>query len=737
MIDKLRNKILTIYRNFSQRLFFLRIRFFESKWSVTFLILLIIVIISIFIGNNIYEYYAKKNYVNIFQVKSSIVSFIRKNFSKAVEIGIVDFSSLNGIIFEDIKISEEEDFSSNKLLFTSKRIDLRLTSIFSPAMIPEKIVIYGAKLVIDIDEPANDNILKYIHELNLPDIYFDKLELIIRSNNQNLLQSDRPLHVSIQRKNQYLDITLDDNRFLGLIAGGIKGDGKVNLETNESSLRVDFSDHDLENMSGITRFLLNLTPESGIADGFISLGKTKDDFKVDGNLNFRKFSGEFFPISNMKANDLTINAKFSYLKEIIDAKNSESYFKRKISSPEFFYDEQVFTPVTNLKKITLSIQVDNFRNLFDKLILEDKFSISGNMKLNMRIEETGKNSDWLWIDGSGSLNNFLFISNAPNIRVNETNLHFIWSQNELQTNLKGKFFEKDIISDLGGLIYFNKAANKNLPAPLTTNLNMNVNIESVILKDFQPIYDFFTKKVSLDIKERQEKMLPEAFFIQSYLYRVFLEKAKLKANIKTKDVKYRTDSHSLGPYNLDLKIESGASNINLSGGLINKNETDLALNIYFDRKLPTFDFRTRVSSLFWFDETIDICDSSIYSDIISFNMTFISSGNNFSDLLVNRNIAGELSLRRNNIQRTNPGDNINLFENFAGENISDISLGFNAYSQEGFIRNIEVKANSGILRGNANFTRSGINFGIYGQLKNKPINLSFIKLGASCQNIKK
>ena len=141
--------------------------------------------------------------------------------------------------------------------------------------------------------------------------------------------------------------------------------------------------------------------------------------------------------------------------------------------------------------------------------------------------------------------------------------------------------------------------------------------------------------------------------------------------------------------------------------------------------------------MFWFDETFELCDSSFYTDIIDFNMTFLSSGNNFSDLLVNRSIAGELSLRRNSVIRSNPGDTINLSELLMGQTNLDIKLGITAYSQEGYLRNIEVKGSDGILRGNANLIRSDINFGLFGQLKNKPINLTFIKTGASCQKSKK
>lgn len=737
MIDRIQRKIIRFYKNSKEAWENFRFRFLRSKWNITFLIVLILLSVTLFIANNFYAYYVRKNYVNIFQVKSSIVSFIRKNLSKAVEIGIADFSSLQGIIFEDIKISQEEDFSSNKLLFTSKRIDVRLSSIFAKAIVPEKIVIYSGKLTIDIDDPMNANVLKYIHELNLPDIYFDNLEILIKASNQNLLRSPQPMHVSILRKNQFLDITFNDNKFMGLLAGSLKGGGKINLETSENSLRIDFSDHDLESMSGISKILLNLTPESGIADGFISLNKTKEDFNIDGNLNFRKFSGDFFPISNIKANDFTINAKFSYLKEFKDIKNSESYFKRKISSPEFFYDEQVYTPINNLRKTTISIQVDNFSKLLDRLVLEDEVTVKGNMKLNMRMEETGKISDWIWIDGNGSLSNLEFQSKSPTIRLTDTSLQFNWSQNELHTDLKGKLFDKEFNSELNGTILFIKPAKEIPVSAIASNVKLDIHLDSLILKSFQSVYDSIQQKISSDIKERQEKMLPESFFIQSSLYKVFLEKANVKANMKIAEVKYRPDSHSQGKYNIDAKIESGVANLVVAGGVQDKNENELSLNFYYDRKMPSFDFRTRISSLLWFDETFDLCDSSIYSDIIDFNMSFISSGNNFSDLLVNRSISGELSLIGNSFIRSNPGDNVNLSEIFQKQKNLTISLAFNAYSQEGFLRNIEIKSDEADFRGNANLVRSDINYIFYGQIKNKPQNLAFTKTGASCQKSKK
>lgn len=737
MITRLQNKILRFLKNFKDKYEDFRYRFLSSKWNVTFLIGFILIIAILFIANNFYAYYIKKNYINIFQIKSSIVSFVRKNLSKAVEIGIADFSSLQGIIFEDIKISQEEDFSSNKLLFTSKRIDVRLTSLFSKTIEPKKVVVYSAKLNINLDDPMNLNALKYFHELNLPDIYFDNLELQIRSNNQDLLRSSKPIHVSLVRREQFIDINFNDNQFMGILVGSLKGSGKYNLETNENSITIDFSNQDMYNMPGISKALLNLSPDSGLADGFISISKIKNDFSIDGNLNFRKFSGDFFPISNIKANDLTINAKFSYLKETLDDKSSESYFKRKISSPDFFYDEQIYSPANNLRKTTISIQVDNFNKLLDGLVLEDELTLNGNMKLNMRMEETGKISDWVLIDGNGSINNLEFKSKSPEIILTNTRFLFNWSQNELRTELKGKLFDKDFDSNLDGSIYFTKISKEAPVSAVSSNIKLNVILESLILKSFQSIYDSIEKKIIGDIKERQEKMLPESFFIQSSLYKVFLEKANAKANMKIGEVKYRPNSHSIGKYNMDFKIESSNGNIVLSGGVLNKNEHEFNLNFHLGQKMPSFDFRTRISSLLWFDETFDLCDSSIYTDIIDFNMAFISSGNNFSDFLVNRSINGDLSLIRNSFIRSNPGDNVNLSELFQGQNNLNLSLGFNAYSQEGFLRNIEIKSNEIDLRGNANLVRSDIIYMFYGQIKNKPQNIAFTKTGTSCQKSKK
>ena len=90
MIDRIQKRILRLYIDLKDKWEIFQFRFLKSKWNVTIFIAFLLLSVTLFIVNNFYAYYVRKNYVNIYQVKSSIVTFIRKNLSKAVEIGIAD-----------------------------------------------------------------------------------------------------------------------------------------------------------------------------------------------------------------------------------------------------------------------------------------------------------------------------------------------------------------------------------------------------------------------------------------------------------------------------------------------------------------------------------------------------------------------------------------------------------------------------------------------------------------------
>lgn len=709
----------------------------SSKWTITIIISLVILLTGLFLSNSLYEYYVKKNYLDIYHSRSVLVSFIRKNLNKAIEIGIVDFSSLYGIVFEDIKISEEEDFSSNKLFFIGKRIDIRLGKPMSKDQILEKVVIYDARLNLDISDPVSSNLLTYIKDFKFPQMEIRNLEFIIRDKDRVIIRTIKPVDVIMKRKGNKVLISMKDKKFLDLIRlqDKIQAETEIDPETGFYGVNIKFTDYNLEKMPGISNTLINLNPDSGISDGFINISKNATDLKIEGNLNIQQFSGDFFPITSIKANNFSINAKFSYLRENVE-KGAESYFKRRVNSPEFYYDEQIYTAINGLRKINVSLQIDDMQKLADRLILEDKIHLKGFLKTDLAIEETGKIDNWFIVDGNGFINNLELNIQNPNTDVKNTGVRFLWEKSgDLQVGIKGQIFDREFNLDSKGTIFFNKDKDSGI-YPISSDMSLKMSVQSIIMQQFAGYYAKIKNAVTENIKERQEKMLPESYVILSYPYKKFLEKMNLNYSISIDDMKYREDSHSLGPFTISGNSKAGNTSLDLYS-TTNPKANWLSLKAMLDRKLPVYEFRAGLQSLIWFDEVFSICDSTIYSDILNFNITVVTSGNNFAELVVNRNMAGEMNLHSINFYRSNPGDLIQFAEMFQGQKRLNLSFGFNGYSQESYFRNIELEGSDSVVKGFGSTQRGDLQLNYSGLLKKQPINGFIIVSGGACQKLKK
>ena len=152
----------------------------KSRWMISIFIFISLLSGSIYTANNFYVYQMKKNYINLSEMKKVITNYIKIKLNKAIELGIVDFSLIEGITIEDIKISEEEDFSNNKLFFISQRVDIKLSSVFSKNVFIEEIIVHNSKLEIDINEFNIESFFKYFKERNFPKIEFRNLNFSIR-----------------------------------------------------------------------------------------------------------------------------------------------------------------------------------------------------------------------------------------------------------------------------------------------------------------------------------------------------------------------------------------------------------------------------------------------------------------------------------------------------------------------------------------------------------------------------
>jgi hypothetical protein len=291
----------------------------------------------------------KKNYINLSDMKKVINNYIKIKLNKAIELGIIDFSLLEGITIEDIKISEEEDFSNNKLFFVSQRVDIKLSNFISNKVYIDTVVIHNSKIEIDINEFNLENFFKYFKDSNFPKIEFRNLTFTLKDGNKELLKTQKPIQLIISKTSQEINISFDDSYFKIPFTMSLFGTGVID-SNNRLTIDVRFNKFPVNNLNGFIFNVLGSESESGETEGFIRISKFNQEINIEGDVNILNYTGNLGIIPGIEFNSISLNTKFSYFKEIDENKKSEIYYKRKISNPNFLFSDSVVTNKSNLRK---------------------------------------------------------------------------------------------------------------------------------------------------------------------------------------------------------------------------------------------------------------------------------------------------------------------------------------------------------------------------------------------------
>lgn len=701
--------------------------FFKKRIYFPFLSLVSLISL-IYVSILILEYRIQKNSLNVFSYRNLIVKTIQKKFQKAVEIGISNFSLFDGIIFEDIKVSNEEDFSSNKLFFISERLDIRFSSILNPTDKIDKLTFYNSNISLDLKSLISEDFFRYLFDLDIREIEFKNLELNVFNSGQDYFRSKKNISLVLKKEGSGYIWTLDNSQ---IIYKSLDGNGKILKLDDEIKLtsRINFSDYNLSDLYGFSSAIASLQPESGLVDGFILLETNSKELKIDGSMDFKKFTGGFAVFNNISSDSFNIHSKFSFFRENTP-KGNESYYKRTVSSPEFIYDEQIFTPENKLKKIDIEFQVDDFKKITEKLSLTDRFRMSGKLNLKLKIEETNKLTDVMLINGSGNLKNFSLKTTEALLDIENTQLSFYWNNGNLTSEFQGNLFQKKFDGSLTSPLSFSKLSGSDFIS-LNSNSIIKLNYEELILENFKPIYNDLKSRIEADIKERQEKMLPESYLVLSDFYKLFLEKSKSEFSLNIEKVRNGANGIDFGEYLLNLKLNFGIANLNISSKN-DKEKFNFRSNIYLDRRIPNLDFNLSINSFFYFDSLFDFCDISLYADVFSFNFNLSTFGNNFSEFYANRSLSGDFESSNGVYISNGILNKISMGEYLNNQKFSNTKFQFNAYSSDLFFRNISITTNDLNILGNSNSLRGEQIYTFYINNKEKQKTLTFQKDKFSC-----
>jgi hypothetical protein len=708
----------------------------KSRWMISIFILSTLIFGSVYTANNFYVYQMKKNYINLSDMKKVINNYIKIKLNKAIELGIIDFSLLEGITIEDIKISEEEDFSNNKLFFISQRVDIKLSNFISNKVYIDTVVIHNSKIEIDINEFNLENFFKYFKDSNFPKIEFRNLTFTLKDGNKELLKTQKPIQLIISKTSQEINISFDDSYFKIPFTMSLFGTGVID-SNNRLTIDVRFNKFPVNNLNGFIFNVLGSESERGETEGFIRISKFNQEINIEGDVNILNYTGNLGIIPGIEFNSISLNTKFSYFKEIDENKKSEIYYKRKISNPNFLFSDSVVTNKSNLRKIQINTRVEDFSKLTEELIIQKNDIYKGKLNLILDLEETSKINDWFYGEGKLEIENFELHKNENKLDliINSANFEFD-NKNNLKGKIDGKIFNSPFSIKNNSIINIAKVINNKNNYQFSINGNVETLVDNIYINDFVSIYESIKVKIQEDIKERQEKMLPESYVIESNFYKTFLEKLTLLLQIKINKLSKSKDADSIGKVQLDLKFNKANLDIDFYDILDNaKGKKLIFLKAIFDRKNPYYDLKVKVENLNWSDKIYNLCSSNFFSKNFDINISFVALGNNFSDIIINKNFNIEFLFRNVNYVQLDKVDNLDISEIFGKDKLFDIKGNLSGYGQENNFRNLEIYNSDFNFKGysSSNFSKgSGYQFSLYGNYNNKNLTYNIFEVGNRC-----
>ncbi len=686
----------------------------------------------ILISNNLLIYAVKQKYVNIYKIRALISEYFRNRQNKAIEIGLVDFSLIGGIIFEDLRISSEEDFSNNRIFLKSERIEIRLQKVFSTAPEVKKVVFSNAHITLNAGDSDVDRLFDFLKEVYVPEVEFTDLYVTVKDGKDILLDTKYPITLVLKRKDRAFQVEYNDS-FLKPFRT-FHGTGTADTENKSVSLVSRFEKYSLVNFPGILVKILHTEASSGQTEGFLKLDYSQENIKMEGDINFLDIDTDDSQDNPIQLSGFYFNTKFSFFRDQEDRKAPESYFNRKVSNPNFFLIENVFTSKKNLKRKLYQFESSNLKNLSKIFSLPEGKTVSGKAKLNLIAEETGKNPAWTSLDGNLSLENFSFRSNQPSFSADISKAVItVNPEGEISSKMSGRFFDREFTLENSGTVNLGYDSAKDRTY-FSGQLNMGVNVRKFILKDIFSLIESAYSSVQDNIRERQEKMLPEAYITDSRIYQIFLDKLNYNLTFDIENAAMSETSPPWGNFILTAKMSKGVLDtaLQLKTPAGTDTEAKLSLNGQFDKKSPYFDVRAHTKHFPWKEKVYTFCGAEFFSDEVNLDFGMVTSGNNFSDFTLKRSVTAEFSFNKSSYRQSDLTDTFRWSEILGSESGFQVKGGMNGYAQESFVRNLEFISDSWSWKGFGNSTKTGYTFSGWGANSGKSQNFTVNREKGKC-----
>ncbi|EPG73900.1 AsmA domain protein [Leptospira fainei serovar Hurstbridge str. BUT 6] len=585
------------------------------------------------------EWYFVRRILDLRAVKELSRNFINEELGRAVALGVVEYEFPNHVFIEDLKISSDEDFAAQHLIFKANKIELVLRGLWKGTPSVRAIRIRDAQISLDLEDKISGEILGYIHKVNIPEIRLENTTVSISKGEKKLLEEVRGVDFLIRKEGSKINVGISDSVFPWPGLRYVNGTFATDIGSKGMSLSLDFRNARASAIGGLYSEFSPFFPQSGKISGKALLETDGTILKVSGKTEFSGVTGEVLQ-------DLPLREE-PWLWKNVNLDHEWARSSQELTYKEYhrIYDGDDFLELARdrtdkgLRSWNLKLEVADIDRLRDFLPFTGQLeSFGGGVKLFWKGKETGNFGDWLKFESSLAVRNFRWKDADLDLKIDEG--IFEWNLAGIfGASLKGSQFGFPLTAKASGKTAFKKALKGDGSAyyPLQGEYNLELDTESLVLEDYLTWYRSLRQMVREDVRTRMEKLIPEIRFVRTPIFKYFLEFPTGNLKVHSKQIRLQRSLSNMGELSLNVKLIPYQSR--LEGKLSGVADAKISSYFTYGNESPYFNFDFEGVQLPWKVPAFRFCGKDLIPETVTGKGNIRFFGNNFLDFYDHFNLS--------------------------------------------------------------------------------------------------
>ncbi len=666
------------------------------------------------------EYYIKTKKVPLVAIRRIVTSTINEQIGKAVDLGVVDFSLREGLILEDLVVSQEEDFSYNANFLKVKRVTFHFASLFSAVPHIDRIDFFSPQLTLNNDEILEKKLLDYFKTTKIKEVVFHDTRVSLKKGDLSVLEWKEGWDIHFVRKDGKIKVEYNNGIYFLPNATRVKGEGILSeSNTNDFKFGFQWKNYPSEEAPLLVSYLFGSAMQSAVLTGSATWEKSNSGEQIiKGEVEYENANFFISQISGYVANGLRFQEKFLF------QNNKET---RDFSSIDFQIkvEDEVNVGKENLLNRKIDFKVDDLEplsSLFRELSTGEGLPLLGKVRGSLVVTETGEKNKWFKViaaiaaeDIEWESDRFSFRNGVLQLNIDDGNL--------LRASGKGEIFNKPANLELNAVLDWSrsKKADGTFYYPLSSKSKSVLKVKEILAQNWIPLYQSWKNDTNEEIRERQEKLIPEEYFYQKKIYKYILESLNFDLAILSNDFFPYEGSASSGALNGAILAKDGRLSVNF---LLPNSGSKLNVSSYYATKTPNFLFNLALIGYPWNGPWTDVCGMNLLPEKITLDYTFASQGSDYYTLSKDARINYTAKLDGVKVAGKELWTKLNLPERAILDPLS-IEFTLDHYFESDFIRNLSVQSSSIDLKGYAQNKTGFFTYSVYGLIGDSRGNWTF------------